>query len=321
MNSKIILVTGGNGLVGKGLQSIVSHQSLSMRDQWFFLSSKDGDLRDLTICRKIFQEKKPTHVIHLAANVGGLYKNMSQPVEMFTDNMLMNMNILQCAHESKCLKVISCLSTCILPNEPPSYPLIENYIHLGPPHSSNEAYAYSKRMIDILNRAYHQEYKSCFTSIVPTNIYGPEDNFHLEDSHVIPGLIHKLYLAQKEGQPFFEVNGTGKPLRQFLFSFDLARILLFLLENYDESEPIIIAPSEEVSISNIVEHLIKISGYQGQIVYNIKKSDGQYQKTASNTKLFSLFQKYNFSFEFTSLEKGLQETWNWFQSQYPNIRR
>lgn len=183
--------------------------------------------RDKKVCEEIFEKHKPTHVIHLAAFVGGLFRNMKYPVEFYHDNLSMNNNIIECSHKFKVKKLISCLSTCIFPDKT-TYPIDETMVHNGPPHFSNAAYAHAKRMIDVANHAYNQEYGSNFTSVIPTNIYGPHDNFHLEDSHVIPGLIHKFYNAKKEGKDM-TVMGTGKPLRQFIHSEDLGMFTIVMI--------------------------------------------------------------------------------------------
>ena len=167
-------------------------------------------LRSYTETKAIFERYRPTHILHLAAGVGGLFKNMRLPADLFRDNVLMNDNILKLSHEYHVKKVVSCLSTCIFPDKT-TYPIDETMIHNGPPHDSNFGYAYAKRMIDIQNRywilisdkassassAYNQQHGCHFTSVIPTNVFGPHDNFHLEDSHVIPGLIHKAYIAKK----------------------------------------------------------------------------------------------------------------------------
>jgi GDP-L-fucose synthase len=134
-------------------------------------------------------------VIHLAAMVGGLFKNMARNAEFLTDNILINHSVIQCCHETKVKKLISCLSTCIFPDKT-NYPIDESMVHNGPPHDSNFGYSYAKRLIDIQNKAYHIQYGDNFTSIIPTNVFGPFDNFDLQDSHVIPGLIHKCYIAK-----------------------------------------------------------------------------------------------------------------------------
>jgi len=195
MTKKVVLVTGGSGLVGKGIEAYLK-TAPRPDERWVYLGSKDGDLTKLEDTRAIFEKHQPTHVIHLAASVGGLFKNMRQRVEMIRDNLAINDNVLLCSKEYKVQKVVSCLSTCIFPDKT-TYPIDETMVHLGPPHFSNEGYAYAKRMIDVLNRAYNLEYGCKFTSVIPTNIYGPHDNYNLEDSHVIPGLIHKTYNAKK----------------------------------------------------------------------------------------------------------------------------
>jgi len=286
-------------------------------DQYIFLSSKDADLRDKAATRAVFAKHRPTHVIHLAAFVGGLFKNMKYPVEFWTYNIAINENILQLSKEFKVKKLISCLSTCIFPDKT-TYPIDETMIHNGPPHFSNEAYAYAKRMIDVQNRAYHSQFGCPFTSVIPTNIYGPHDNFHLDDSHVIPGLIHKFYNAQKNGTDM-TVMGTGKPLRQFIYSVDLARLFLWVMRHYDSPEPIILSVDEaaEVSIADVVHMIAKAMGFTGKIHFDTTKADGQFKKTASNAKL----RKLHPNFKFTSMESGIADSVKWFKDNYATARK
>jgi len=215
-----ILVTGGSGLVGSAIKAFVE-ENPNEDESYVFLSSRDGDLRSRSDCDAIFEKHKPKKVIHLAAKVGGLFANMKQKVEFYRENMIMNDNVMECCRIHKVDKLISYLSTCIFPDKT-TFPIDETMLHDGPPHSSNEGYAYAKRMVDTMNRAYAEEYGCNFTSIIPTNIYGPRDNFSIENGHVIPGLIHKVYLAKKNDTPF-TIWGSGKPLRQFMYSEDLAR--------------------------------------------------------------------------------------------------
>jgi GDP-L-fucose synthase len=309
---KIILVTGGSGLVGNAINNIINE------DKWYFISSKDADLTDFNQTHEIFNKIKPTHVIHLAAMVGGLYKNQSNNLDFFRINMAINDNVLKCCHEFNVIKCISCLSTCIFPDKT-SYPIDETMIHNGPPHDSNFGYSYAKRMIDVLNKAYHSKNNSIFTSIIPTNIYGPYDNFHLEDSHVIPGLINKLYLAKINNQEEFICSGSGKPLRQFIYSEDLAKLIIWAVDNYNSIEPIIFSVNEddEISIKELVHLIANKIGYNGKILFDTSKSDGQYKKTASNKKLREYFP----DFKFTSIEEGLDKTVNWFVNNINNIRK
>eukprot|EP00808_Paulinella_micropora_P005490 g45216.t1 len=314
----VIMVTGGSGLVGQAIKACIHEKGEGLdSEKWIFLSSKDGDLRDLDATKKLFKKHKPTHVIHLAAFVGGLFKNMAKPVEFWNWNTEMNNNVLKCALEFKTKKVVSCLSTCIFPDKT-TYPIDETMIHNGPPHDSNEAYAYAKRMIDVLNRAYAKEYGVTFTSVIPTNIYGPHDNFNLEDSHVIPGLLHRMYLAKEKGEDFY-VYGTGKPLRQFIYSHDLAKLFIWVARHYDSCEPLILSVDEkaEVSIKHVVETIVKAMDFKGKLTYDTSKSDGQYKKTASNAKLRQLLP----DFEFTPFEQGVKETVDWFVENVDKARK
>ncbi|XP_042212036.1 GDP-L-fucose synthase-like [Homarus americanus] len=234
----VVVVTGGTGLVGQAIHTVVEQNSRS-NEKWIFLSSKDADLKSATETRAVFEKHRPSHVIHLAAMVGGLYRNMKYNCDFLRFNQLMNDNVLETCKELKVKKVVSCLSTCIFPDKTP-YPIDETMIHNGPPHHSNFGYSMAKRMIDVMNQAYHTQYGCNFTSVIPTNVYGPHDNFNLEDGHVLPGLIHKTYTAKKNGTPF-TVWGTGKPLRQFVYSLDLAKLMIWVLRDYNEITPIILS--------------------------------------------------------------------------------
>ena len=314
---KTILITGGTGLIGKGLQKYIN-KTYRGDDTFIYLSSKECDLRKVNDVRTIFIKYTPNYVIHLAANVGGLYLNMRCPVELYRDNIIMNDNIMEISNEFNVEKLISCLSTCIFPDKT-TYPIDESMIHSGPPHSSNEAYAYAKRMIDIMNRSYNKEYRCNFTSIIPTNIYGPHDNFNLENAHVIPSLIHKAYISKKDNKPF-TICGSGKPLRQFIFNEDLAELIVYILYNYDSYEPIILSVDEddEMSIKNIafmIAEAFEID--ETQIIFDDTKSDGQYKKTASNKKLRTLLPDYKFK----SIKDGISETCKWFQDNYNTCRK
>lgn len=313
--AKVILVTGGSGLVGMALRKVVEEEKVP-NETWIFLSSRDADLRDAAATEALFQKHKPTHVIHLAAFVGGLFRNMKYNVEFFRYNMAMNENILVNSHKHKVQKLVSCLSTCIFPDKT-TYPIDETMIHSGPPHNSNVGYSYAKRMIDVQNRMYNSQYGCNFTSVIPTNIYGPHDNYHLEDSHVIPGLIHKCYLAKKNGTPL-TVWGSGKPLRQFIYSEDLARLFIWVLRSYDSVEPIILSVGEEdeVSIKDVVHAIVDAMDFKGEVIFDATKSDGQYKKTASNHKLKRLHP----DLKFTPMREGIAKSVKWFVENYDKAR-
>lgn len=308
---EIILVTGGSGLVGKAINAISDNYDEKYR--FIFASSKMCNLLNYEETHHFFEELKPDYVIHLAANVGGLYKNMQRPVDMLEDNIAINSNVLKAAHNVKVKKLIACLSTCIYPDNV-SYPIIEEYLHMGEPHSSNFAYAHAKRLLQVQCESYNKQYGDNFVCIIPTNIYGKYDNFNLNDSHVIPALIHKCYLAKQHNEKFI-VSGTGSPLRQFIYSEDLAKMIMMILQSYD-GKMIILSTTEEISIKEIAEIIAQKFDYLHNIEFDHSKADGQYKKTVSNQQFLSLY-----DFSFTPLSHGLNTTIEWFINNYHHTKK
>jgi GDP-L-fucose synthase len=310
---KRIIITGGSGLVGTAIRS-TSHKYNQY--EFVYISSSEYDLTSMEKTKEMFELYKPYYVIHLAACVGGLFKNMSDKVKMLEDNLMINFNVVKCSHDYKVEKLVACLSTCIFPDKT-SYPINENMLHDGPPHGSNDAYAYAKRMLHIQCKAYRETYGDNFVCVIPTNIYGPNDNFNLLDGHVIPSLIHQCYLAVQDASAFV-VKGSGKPLRQFIYSEDLAELLMWTLVNYDEELLILSVPEEEeVSISDISKIIAKNMGYKDLIIYDERYSDGQYKKTADNRRFMKLYGSYNF----TNIEEGMRKTVEWFIVNYATSRK
>lgn len=315
-----VIVTGGSGLVGSAIKEIIIND-LYKEDSFIFLSSKDVDLTNYdstyNTFKNLLKDGEETYIIHLAANVGGLFKNLNNNSEMFESNMLINMNVLKAGHNLGIQRIVSILSTCIFPDIV-SYPIIEESLHNGTPHNSNCGYAYAKRMLEVQSKLYQRDFKRNYICVIPTNIYGSYDNFHLEDGHVIPALIHKCYLSKIENKPFV-VMGSGKPLRQFIYSIDLAKLILWSLFEYKERENIILSVSEmeEVSIKAVAEIIAEKMDYKSNLIFDTSKADGQYKKSVSNQKLLSLYP----DFKFISIHEGLNETINWFLHNYPNIRK
>ncbi|XP_077391037.1 GDP-L-fucose synthase-like [Festucalex cinctus] len=315
-----VLVTGGSGLVGMAIQHVVNEERRADHqdeEEWIFLSSKDANLTSMKETQDVFRKHRPTHVIHLAAMVGGLFKNLKHNLDFWRNNIHINDNVLQAAHEVGVVKVVSCLSTCIFPDKT-TYPIDETMIHNGPPHESNFGYAYAKRMLDVHNRAYFQQHARCYTAVIPTNVFGPHDNFSIEDGHVLPGLIHKTYIAKKEGKQLV-VWGSGAPKRQFIYSLDLARLFIWVLREYPEVNPIILSVGEEdeVSIKEAADAVVQALHFKGQVLFDKSKSDGQFKKTASNAKL----RGYLPDFRFTPFEQALKETCDWFVAHYDAARK
>ncbi|XP_030075793.1 GDP-L-fucose synthase [Microcaecilia unicolor] len=314
---KRILVTGGSGLVGKAIERVVTDGEGRPDEEWIFVASKDADLTNAADTKALFEKHKPTHVIHLAAMVGGLFRNMKYNLDFWRKNVHINDNVLHSAYENGVQKVVSCLSTCIFPDKT-TYPIDETMIHNGPPHNSNFGYSYAKRMIDVQNRAYFQQHGCRYTAVIPTNVFGPHDNFNIDDGHVLPGLIHKVYLAKQNGTAL-TIWGTGNPRRQFIYSLDLARLFIWVLREYNEVDPIILSVGEEdeVSIKDAAEAIVEAMDFKGKLLFDSTKSDGQFKKTASNSKL----RKYLPDFKFTPFKQAVQETCSWFNMNYASARK
>ncbi|VBB29323.1 unnamed protein product [Acanthocheilonema viteae] len=316
--SMTVLVTGGTGLVGRSIEKvIITTEETRPNEKWIFIGRKDCDLTDAEATRKLFMKHKPSHVVHLAAMVGGLFHNLHCNLQFFRKNMQINDNVLMACNEFDVIKCISCLSTCVFPDKT-AYPIDETMVHNGPPHNSNFGYSYAKRMIDVLNRGYAQEFGRKYTSVIPCNVFGPYDNYNLEDGHVIPALIHKTYIAKHKRTPL-EVFGSGTPLRQFIYSLDLARLFIWVVRSYEEIDPIILSVGEEdeVSIMDAVHAIVKAFDFKGEIVQDRTKADGQHKKTASNAKL----RKYLPNFKFTPFEVAIKESVDWFIANYDSARK
>lgn len=312
-----VLITGGSGLVGQAIQQL--KPSLT-NENWIYLSSKDCDLNDFQKVRETLENYQPDIIIHLAANVGGLFKNAANRLAMFNTNLQINYNVLENAYQLGIKRVICCLSTCIFPDGL-NRVLTEKDLHLGEPHHSNYGYAYAKRIMEVQCRLYNETPGFHYQCIIPTNIYGPYDNFHIGDSHVIPGLIHKAFLHSQLGldRPF-EILGTGMPRRQFIYVGDLAKIIVRLVED-TILEPLLICSTPVETETNIlsVAKLIALEFDIHNVMPTEKsdKKDGQQIKTASPQKLLDLMP----GFQFIPLDQGIHKTVQWFKENYPNIRK
>jgi GDP-L-fucose synthase len=300
-----ILVTGGYGLVGSEFSS----------DKFYRLSSEETDLRIGSDVNKLLSQNKFDSLIHCAGKVGGIAANMNYKGEYFYENVMINTNVIESARKNNIENLVAFLSTCVFPDKV-DYPLNEKKIHLGPPHFSNDAYAHSKRMADIQIRAYKEQYGLNYKSVIPTNIYGPNDNYSITNGHVIPSLIHKCFLA-RENKTDLVIWGSGNPLREFIFSKDIAKLTEWVLENYNENEPIILSTSEEISIKKVVEIIVEIMNFKGNVTYDTSKPEGQFRKPSDNSKI----KNYLPNFKFTTLYDGLKETIEYFEKNYNIIRK
>lgn len=305
-HNKKILLTGGTGLVGS---AFLPDECLKK------LSSKECNLTKLNEVNAIFEKFNPEFVIHCAAKVGGVGFNSVKNGEIFLDNVRMNINVLEACRVYNVKKLVSFLSTCIFPEEI-DYPLTENKIFNGEPHVSNYGYAYAKRMLAVQSKVYKDQYNSNFISVIPTNIYGPNDNFSINHGHVIPSLIHKCLNAKKTGTKL-RVWGSGSALREFIFAKDVAKLTMWIMKNYNSVEPIILSTSNEISISYLVDLIVKCVGFKGKVIFDKDRPEGLFRKPTDNTRLKNLLPKY----QFTSIEEGIEETVNWFEKNYEIARK
>ena len=298
------LVLGGSGLVGSHIKGD------------FFPSRQELNLLDLDSVRRYFEKNDFDTIVNCAGNVGGLGKNMDQNLEMFMSNMTMNMNLFKVLIENpgKVTKTVVFLSTCIFPAEV-EYPLTEDKLHLGPPHFSNSGYAYAKRMTQVMADLVNEsgQYGKIIT-VIPTNLYGPNDNFSITEGHVIPSLIAKAYASAQFGDPL-EVWGDGTPLREFLYVEDVADIIEIILDKYDSTEPLILSHGEEVPIEEAVRAIAHHSNVQS-VAFDSEKPNGQHRKPSDPSALLELIGEY----KFTSLDEGIEKSVKFFKENYPNVR-
>ncbi|MHC4332161.1 MAG: GDP-L-fucose synthase family protein [Planctomycetota bacterium] len=304
MNPQEILVTGASGLVGTAITNICGDAIGIGRSEYDLLQWREVN--------KMITLYKPKYVIHLAAKVGGVKANMGAPATFFMENLTMNTHILEAAMLNGVKKLVCALSTCVFP-DPCPLPLEPKHLHTGPPHPSNYGYAYAKRMLAVQCQTYNEQYGTNFIPVIPCNIYGPNDQFNLENAHVVPALIHKFYLAKKAKRPV-QIWGSGSPLREFIFSQDVAKILLLLLDKYESKEPIIISTSQEHSIKQLVEAIANAMNFPlDHIEYDTSKPEGQHRKPSANGPLMEFLG----DFQFTPLEEGIEKTVRWFHDNWP----
>ena len=317
-----ILVTGGSGMVGSILKHYLSYNESI--DNYYFISSNDYDLTDMTQVENCFNERKYDKIIHLAAVVGGLYKNMNNNSLMLMKNLKINANIIEACHKYNIKRGIFCLSSCIYPKNPSKFPMTEEQLCESEPHESNQGYAYAKRMLYVLCEQYNKDYGREYICVAPVNLYGMYDNFNIEDGHVIPGLIHRMFKTKNQIHPYnketFEVYGTGTARRQFLFAPNFCNIILQLIYNVNIKGGIYnICDDNEYTIKEIVSLIAKIMNYdERKIVYNNNYSDGIIKKTVSNEKLKKTIPNI---INFIDIETGLLMTYEWFLKNQEIIRK
>lgn len=316
-----ILVTGAFGLLGCALQKVVAQDATLNPKHYFFLSRSDCDLRDRNQVNLLFQRIKPTTVVHLASHVGGVYDNMNNNLKYLLENSDINNNIVRACGEFRVSKLINILSTCIFPDYPQvHYPLTSEQLHNGLPHFSNIGYAYSKRLLHVASQILADTSATQVVNLIPTNLYGDNDNYNIVSGHVIPALIHKTHLAKQTNGTLY-IKGSGQAIRQFVYADDLARVIIhFVTTKLNEKQiSCVVCPPENdsVSIKQVVDLIVKTMDFSGPIHYDENATDGQLNKTASHHEL----EKYLPNFDFTSLQEGLEKTCRFFDKNHYLLRK
>ncbi|AYA78056.1 GDP-L-fucose synthase [Bacillus sp. Y1] len=301
-NSKIY-VAGHRGLVGSSIYNALIKEGYS---NLVVKTSSELDLRSKQDVDVFFEEEKPEFVFLAAAKVGGIVANNEYPADFIRDNLLIQTNVIDASYRNNVKKLLFLGSTCIYPKLAPQ-PLKEEYLLTGELEPTNAPYAIAKIAGINMCQSYNRQYGTKYISAMPTNLYGPNDNFDLHTSHVLPALIRKFHEAKQQNTPFVEVWGTGTPKREFLYSEDLAEACLFLMENYNENEIVNIGVGDDISIKELAEKVKSIVGYQGEIKFDTSKPDGTPRKLVDVTRINNLGWKAS-----TSLEEGLTKAYNWF---------
>src|SRR6266705_208569 len=300
-----IYVAGHTGLVGSALVRLFHARGFT---NLVTRSRAELDLRDERGVRDFFAEERPEVVVLAAAKVGGIKANIDAPVEFLIENLQIQNNVIRVAHEAGARKLLFLGSSCIYPKFAPQ-PIPESALQSGPLEPTNEAYAIAKIAGIKLCQAFAREYGANFISAMPTNLYGPNDNFDLETSHVLPALIRKAHEAKTRKDQKLVVWGTGKPRREFLHVDDLASACLLLLEKYDSSEIINVGCGEDISIRELAELICDVVGFDGELAWDTTKPDGTPRKLLDMTKLRALDWK-----PAITLRKGIAQTYDWFRA-------
>lgn len=298
-----IFVAGHRGMVGS---AIVRRLQTAGFENILTRTRQELDLMDRAAVRGFFEAERPDYVVDAAARVGGIAANFEKPVEFLIENLTIQNNVIQASADFGVTKLLFLGSSCIYPKLAPQ-PLTEDALLTGPLEPTNDAYAIAKIAGIKLCQAYAREYGKNFISGMPTNLYGPNDNFDLHTSHVLPALIRKVHEAKQAGAREVSVWGSGTPRREFLHVDDLADACFFLLENYDSPEIVNIGCGEEISIKALAETVCEVLGFEGSLVFDASKPDGTPRKLMSVGRLLALGWKPRIG-----LKEGIRDAYEWF---------
>ena len=303
-NSRIY-IAGHRGLVGSALWRYFASQGFT---NLLGQSSSELDLRDQTATFKAIRDAKPEVLIIAAAKVGGIVANSTFPVEFLNENLRIQTNLFEAAHLNKVKKVLFLGSSCIYPKFAPQ-PIREDSLFTGPLEQTNEAYAIAKIAGVMQVESYRREYKHSWISVMPTNLYGPGDNFDLKTSHVLSALIRRFHEAKVSDAPSVTLWGSGTPLREFLHTDDLARAVLHLLNHYDDGAPINVGWGKDISIKDLAKLIAEVVGFEGSIEWDMSKPDGTPRKLLDVSKIQSLGWQPKIE-----LREGIKSTYEWYLS-------
>ena len=305
-NAKIF-VAGHSGLVGSAIMRNLQKQGYS---NIVTRPKRDLDLTDSNAVEDFFKNEKPEYVFMAAARVGGILANSTYPADFIYSNLQIQDNIIHCAYRHKARKLLFLGSSCIYPKFAPQ-PMKEEHLLTGPLEPTNEPYAIAKIAGIIMCRSYRKQYGCDFISVMPTNLYGPGDNFDLKTSHVLPALIRKFHEAARSGSETVEVWGTGGAFREFLYVDDMADACVFLMNKYSGEGFINIGSGKEISIGDLARLIKDIVGFEGDLVFDKSKPDGTPRKLLDITRLKNLGWEPKIG-----LEEGIRETYRWFRENY-----
>jgi len=302
---KRVTVTGGRGFLGRPLVDLLQNSGAKVTT----FSSKDYDLTRQADVARMYSDQRPEIVLHLAARVGGIGANRDNPGSFFYDNAMMGIELMEQARLTGVRKFVQVGTVCSYPKFAP-IPFTEDDLWNGYPEETNAPYGLAKKMLLVQAQAYRQQYGFDAIYLIPVNLYGPGDNFDLHSSHVIPALIRKCLEAKQAGAPSIEVWGTGTPTREFLYVDDAARGIMLGAERYDKADPVNLGSSAEISISDLVKLIAELTGFEGQIVFDPTKPDGQPRRKLNVERAK---REFGFASE-TPFRVGLQRTIEWFRT-------
>ncbi len=311
LTQKKILITGAHGFLGKHLVKNLLEKRKVPKENLFLPTIQDLDLRKWEDCQKAVKGQEI--VIHLAAKVGGIGLNQEKPGELFYDNIMMGVQLIEAARQAQVEKFTAIGTICAYPKFTP-VPFKEENLWNGYPEETNAPYGLAKKMLLVQSQAYRQQYGFNSIFLLPVNMYGPGDNFDPKSSHVIAAIIKKVYDAKKEERNYIEAWGTGKPTREFLYVEDGAEGIILATEKYDKSDPVNLGSGMEISIKDLVELICKLMNFDGEIRWNTSKPDGQPRRRLDTSRA-----EREFGFKAkTDFEEGLKNTINWYIKSQEN---